>query len=531
MINEVVYCPRLFALEHLDGEWAESADTKRGARVHKRVDRPDPRPDAEAPAVRRSLHLSDPDLGIVARCDLVELDGETAVPVDYKKGQVPEHGPWLPERVQLCAQALLLRAHGYQVERGVLYFAGSKRRVDVPIDAALVDATRSAIALAQRILETSDGSLPPPLVESPKCPRCSLVGICLPDETNLLQGATDQVRPIAPSRADGVALYVEARGAKVSLKGGEILVSVRGEPAERVRISDTSSVVIRGAASITTPVVQRLTERGIPVSLQTFSGWWYGHVQPVGGHNVHGRIAQFRVASTASLALPIARAMVVGKIRNSRVLLRRNGQGPQALRDMKLHAEGARQAMDVSQLMGHEGNAARTYFSAFPTMLRHTVFAELFDANGRNRRPPLDPVNALLSYAYSNLVRVCAEALQRVGLDPMVGVLHSVRPGRPALALDLMEEFRSVIAESCVLRAVNTGVVGEDDFLVRRTGVSLTDRGRRAFIRVLEQRWCEEAVHPVFERRMAYRRIVEVQARMLSKAFRGEVPYVPVSIR
>lgn len=538
MINEVTYCPRLFALEHLDGEWADSADTVRGRTVHRRVDHgargqlpePDDQPD-EAPSIARSVQLGDEGLGMIAKIDLVESTDGFVVPVDYKKGRVPKvaEGAYLPERVQIAAQALLLRAHGYDVPHGVLYFAGSRRRVTVELTDELLDATRAAVTQARAILDSQQ--LPAPLVDSPKCYGCSLVGICLPDETNQLRQGSGTVRPLAPAQEQGLPLYVLTRGAKVALRGGEIVVKARDEEVSRVRLSETSRVVISGAASVTTPLMAKLAELGIPLALHSWGHRLVGQMLPAGGHNVLGRIAQHRASADPAASLALARAFVTGKIANQRVVLRRNGQGvDEVVAHLAVYAEDAAKASDVNQLLGIEGVAARAYFQALPKAFKATGLA--FDFTGRNRRPPKDPVNAMLSFAYACLTRECTNVLHGVGLDPWVGFLHRPRPGKPALALDLMEEFRAVLADSVVLTAINNGVMTPAHFHQHTLGTAMTDAGRRGFVKAFERRLSHEATHPLFGTRMSYRRILEVQARLIAKAVRGDIPaYPPYRVR
>jgi CRISPR-associated endonuclease Cas1/CRISPR-associated protein Cas4 len=540
MINEVTYCPRLFALEHMNGEWADSGDTLRGQTVHRRVDRPSrvklPEPDAleeDAPEVVRSVHLGDPGLGVVAKCDLVVVEGDAVVPCDFKVGRVPDtpEGAWLPERVQVCAQGLLLRAHGYRCDEGRLYFAGSKRNVRVPFTDELIAQTLGAIDEATRLI--ASGVLPPPLVDSPKCHRCSLVGICLPDETHLLTSEGGTVRPLAPAREDGLPLYIEARGGKLSRVGGELVVKVDGEVVERARLEETSRVAVRGAVSVTTPALQALAERGVPLTVHGWSGAVEGVFVPSSGHNVMGRIAQHRVAADKDRSLAIARRLIQGKILNQRTLLRRNGDAPaRALELLDHHAAEAAGAPSAEVLMGLEGIAARTYFEHFGTMFRERALAAGFEVDGRNRRPPKDPINAMLSLAYAFLAREATTVLVSVGLDAWVGFLHQPRAGRPALALDLMEEFRPILADSAVLTAVNTGVVGADDFERHHVGCSLKDGARKQFIRVFERRLAEEITHPAFGTRMSYRRILEVQARLMGRVAMGELAsYTPFRVR
>jgi CRISPR-associated protein Cas1 len=196
------------------------------------------------------------------------------------------------------------------------------------------------------------------------------------------------------------------------------------------------------------------------------------------------------------------------------------------------YAEDAARAPSLEILLGTEGIAARTYFQAFTLLLKDRALAEGFSLEGRNRRPPTDPVNAVLSLAYAFLAREVTNILQGVGLDAWVGFLHQPRPGRPALSLDLMEEFRPVVAESVVLTSLNKGILAMDDFDIRRTGVSLREGGRKRFIRAFEQRLSEEITHPEFGSRMSYRRVIEVQVRLLGKAVLGEIErYPPFRIR
>ncbi len=534
MLNEHVYCPRLFALEWLNGEWADSADTVRGQHVHRRVDQesrqglPEPDDDEDRPAVPRSLYLGDPELGMVARIDLVEWDGEVAVPIDFKKGippDIPERA-WPPERVQVCAQGLLLRAHGYRCERGVLWFDAVRRRVDVPFTDELIDLTLRHLGQARALANAME--LPAPLVDSPKCDGCSLVGICLPDEHNQLTGRSQEVRPLVPPRDDGVPLYVQARGAKVGKDHDEIVIRARSGELGRARLEDTTRLVVLGNASVSTPLLWELARRDIPVAFHSYGGWFHGTFAPAAGHNVLTRMAQHRTAMDRGRSLALARRMVVGKILNSRVLLRRNGRevpGEVLMRLRELSVDAER-APDIPTLMGVEGGAARLYFQQIPRMIK-TSLRERFRFEGRNRRPPRDPVNALLSFAYACLARELATTIHGVGLDPYVGFLHSPRPGRPALALDLMEEFRPVLADSAVINAINNEVVKPDDFIERSTGVSIDDPARKRFLQVYERRLDTLATHPVFGTRLSYRRIIEVQVRLMGKALLGEIDDYP----
>jgi CRISPR-associated protein Cas1 len=250
--------------------------------------------------------------------------------------------------------------------------------------------------------------------------------------------------------------------------------------------------------------------------------------------NVFLRRSQFRLSDEESFARSLARELVAGKIRNQRTLLQRNHVEPKksTLAGMKEMADRAETAQSLEELLGIEGNAARMYFGDFAGMIKPDEgekTADLrFDFEGRNRRPPRDPVNALLSLAYSLLAKDLTVAAYAVGFDPYIGFYHQPRYGRPALALDLMEPFRPLIADSAVLTAVNTGMVTERDFVRVGGSVALSAAGRKGFFRAYELRMDTLVTHPLFDYRVSYRRMLEIQARMLARVLDGEIGKYPV---
>lgn len=201
---------------------------------------------------------------------------------------------------------------------------------------------------------------------------------------------------------------------------------------------------------------------------------------------------------------------------------------------MKRLADQAAAAPSVASLLGIEGTAARLYFGAFTSMIRDDkrLPGSGFTFDGRRRRPPPDPVNCLLSYVYGLLAKELTVVAHAVGFDPYLGFYHRPRFGRPALALDLAEEFRPLIAESVVINLINNGEVSRGDFLVRAGGVTLTSSGRKAVLTAYERRMASELRHPLFGYRASYRRILEIQCRLLAAHLLGETPeYVPVVTR
>ena len=510
MLNEFVYCPRLAYLEWVQKEWESSSDTVEGRHVHRRVDTPGgalPEPDEDHADIRiaRSVELSSKRLDLVAKIDLVESEDGEVRPVDYKRGKrphVPRHA-YDPERVQLCAQGLLLEEHGYACREGVLYFAASRERVRVPFDDELRTLTLDSL---QRLRETVDrGQIPPPLEDSPKCPRCSLVGICLPDETNLLKLDSGAVRPISVKQTRSLPVYVQSFRGKIAKEGQRLAISKDDADKTYVRLADISQLVVMGNVYVTTPTLHELMRRNIPVTWQTYGGWFLGHTVGAGHANVELRTAQYRGSFDDAVCLQLARGWVQAKIRNSRTLLRRNWRSDDSpdsvLTDLTRLADRAGRTRDLSTLLGIEGAAAARFFGHLNSVLRNTDDAGMFNLENRNRRPPTDPVNALLSFGYAMLTRAFVTVLSSVGFDPYRGFYHQPRYGRPALALDMMEPFRPLIVDS----------VGDNGHQQRRDqarrtscaspiGVAnLSDSGRKRFIASFERRLSQEVTHPKFK--------------------------------
>ena len=544
MLNEFAYCPRLCYIEWVQGQFEQSADTLHGSYEHRRVDGESgavPGPDEVEEGTKihaSSVMLSAPVLGMVARIDLLEGEGGAVTPVDYKRGKNPDipNGAWEPERIQVCAQGLILRENGYQTDGGVIYFTGSKSAVPVTFDEALVERTLAFLGELRCV--AGAGEIPTPLEDSRKCPRCSLVGICLPDEINLLRSETDRkekrtgsdsVRRLVPARDDALPVYVQEQGVTVGKSGNRIRVSRKGEAIETVRLLDASQVSLFGNAQITSQLVRELCYRGIPVCHLSHGGWFYGITHGMAHKNVELRQRQFAVAADPTASLRLAGAFVEGKVRNCRTMLRRNcRKAPKgALRRLSELARSTARAPDAETLLGIEGTAARVYFSHFADMLKDEACAGGFDLKGRNRRPPRDPANALLSFTYALLTKDMTVTLLAVGFDPYMGFYHRPRYGRPALALDLMEEFRPIVCDSVVIGLVNNGQVAWGDFVRRAGSCALRKAARKRVILAYERRLDTLVTHPVFGYSISYRRVLEVQARLLGRALTGEIDGYP----
>ncbi len=323
-------------------------------------------------------------------------------------------------------------------------------------------------------------------------------------------------------------------GTRITVRGGRFEVRRKSDVLVSVRVVDVSQVVVFGNVQVTTQTLRECFEQEIPVLYLSTGGWLLGSA--LGAPSKHVELRRRQVVVMAQGGLEAARALVAGKIRNCRVLLRRNGREvpDEVLGSLKATADKAAEADSFDRLLGLEGGGARVYFEAFPRMLRgdDALPGGAFDFNGRNRRPPKDPVNCLLSYAYALLVKDLVAVTWGIGFDPYIGIYHRPRFGRPALALDLAEGFRPLVADSVVVNLVNNGEIRPSNFVVRAGGVMLTADGRRSVLAAYERRLEVEIKHPVYGYRINYRRVMEVQARMMGAWMLGEVPeYVSMATR
>jgi len=557
MVNEFAYCPRLFFYEWVEGVFQESADTLEGSAQHKRVDREGGGLPASEELTEdmktRSITLSSERHRLIAKMDLVDVSQGTVTPVDYKRGRPKdtEQGleAWPSDRVQLAVQGIVLRENGYQCEEGVVYYGATRQRVRVEFDDALIAETLQIVE--QAWATAREGTIPAPLVDSPKCPACSLVSICLPEETNALRLAAEsdgqlmlfsagvmppkkppqsEVRRLVTPRSELRPAYIETQRLRIGKSGEVLQVKDKDSLVQEIRIGEISQLNLMGNIQITTQAVQSLCESEVPVCYFSQGGWFYGITTGMNTKNVFLRRAQFRLADQEWFCLNLARKLVAGKIRNQRTMLLRNHVEPdsQPLSEMKMMMESADNAESLEELLGIEGNAARLYFGAFSGMIKvetdeETPAAFRMDFASRNRRPPKDAVNALLSLAYSVLSKDFTVTCYAVGFDPLIGFYHQPRFGRPALALDLMEPFRPLIADSAVINAINTRMITPSDFVSIGGSVALKPAGRKAFYRSYEARMDTLVTHPLFDYRVSYRRLLEIQARLLARWIEGEI--------
>lgn len=331
-------------------------------------------------------------------------------------------------------------------------------------------------------------------------------------------------------------LYVTGTNRYLSLDGENVVVSEKQEEVGRVPLHNLQGIVTFGYAGASPALMGACAKKNIELTFMSGNGRFLARVTGEVKGNVTLRKEQYRVSESPEESIKLARNFILGKVYNSRWILER------AARDypLRLDAEKIKAKSDVlyqasknirecktsTSLLGLEGEAASVYFSVFDDLILQQKDAFFF--HGRNKRPPLDCVNAMLSFTYSLLAGMCGAALEAVGLDPYVGFYHKDRPGRISLALDLMEEFRGVMADRFVLTMINKRIIKETDFIKKESGaVILDDAGRKVFLKAWQERKQESIRHPFLNEKVEWGMVPYVQSMLLARYLRGDLDEYP----
>ena len=329
-------------------------------------------------------------------------------------------------------------------------------------------------------------------------------------------------------------LYVTTPESYLSKDGENVVVSVKQQEVFRIPVLNVESIVTFGYMGASPGVMKLCAEHGIGLTFLSPNGRFVSRIQGQVHGNVLLRKAQYKMADDEDASTTIARVCIAGKIQNYRNILRRYERDYGDAKDIEavVHAmdrakNNVLHANSKELVRGLEGDAANCYFSVFPNLIINQKTD--FPFNGRNRRPPKDAVNAMLSLAYTLLTNDITSALETVGLDPYVGFLHTLRPGRASLALDMVEELRAYLGDRFVLSLINRKQIASSDFLYQgEKGVVLTDEGRKTFLTAWQNRKKEIVTHPFLQEKIPIGLIPHAQAMLLARCIRGDIDAYPV---
>jgi CRISPR-associated protein Cas1 len=461
------------------------------------------------------VYVESKKYGIYGFIDQIVKNGNKTKIIEIKKGKASR--PFLNDIIQLTAYCYAY-VEGNDISLddvlGELYYKGSGKKFKVKITKKRLEK------LEETILNMNNYASDPmkPEYNSKKCKDCSLINICMPENKDL------NSRKITP-RNIPESLHVLAQGAYISKNGESIKVTINGEPVLKTHYTNISSLMIYGNVQVSVQTIKFLASNKIPIVFSNTNGKF--EAIALGNYPKNGfvRIKQLQKFLDSSKRLEYAKSIVKGKIMNQLFVYRDKLKGnPKELSNFLSQVD---QCRSIDELLGIEGIASQQYFSRFSDILKGWEFRE------RNRRPPKDPVNSLLSFGYSILLNNVLVTIVSTGLDPFIGFLHTQEYGRPSLALDLMEEFRPLLVDRVILSLILSRQIKKNDFIKNiEGGVLIKDKAKKRLIDAINKRMNLQHYHPLFKRRLEYRRIIEAQVRLFEKLILDEIEeYKPFVIK
>lgn len=501
------FCPRRAWLESVGEVPPPTAQMAAGMAAHKRVDTPTSRDDVDTV---RGLNVRNAQLGYHGRIDRAERLGDNSLNLIEHKSTPVKLKPEVSEanRLQLTLQTMALESQGFSVPSAGIYFSNHHGTVFVDIDDVERNAAVHAVEQTRSVVNAVRAPLP--LVDDPKCMRCSHAAVCLPEER---QEQEVQRRIKVPDPHADV-LHLTTPGSRASVRSGRLVVVKGEEKLASIPLERIAAVVVHGNVDLSGALIREMMWRGHPIVWSTGAGrvvgWASGAKPPNGGP----RFLQFSAAEQGRVDL--AAEFISAKIGNQATILRRFGGPAASVQFLRDQAKLALDASSTGMLFGIEGVAAAEYFREFPALSKASVPSDFLEAfTGRVGRGAVDPFNVALNYGYGMLLGEVVRSVLACGLDPHAGFLHSPGRNKPALALDLMEEFRAPIVDAAVLSAFNNGELNRASFARVMESSRLTLSGRKKLIGAVERRLATEFTHPVFGYKISWRRAIEVQARMV----------------
>ena len=545
-LHALAYCERLFYLEEVENLKVADERVYAGRRLHVELERDE---DGEW----QNFSVESAEFGLVGKFDAIRRRDRQLIPYEHKRGRSARSADgkpdaWASDRLQIIAYAVLLEEHAAEIiAEGRVRYHADNAVVRVAVDDQARADLQTALKRARDLQKTIER---PPVCDNERlCVKCSLAPVCLPEEARLAEQvwqqptrepgrkdsdstAAESSEPsehqplrLFPADDDRRVLHVLTNGAKVGRKGDRLEIwSPDTEEKQLYPVQEIGQVVIHGFAQITTQALRLCADRNLGVHWISYGGRYMG-AWTNGGVSVQRRIRQYQALTNGEFCLHLARRLAEARVRGQLSFLlrasREEGRATHVVRESigsirKLLSPLSR-AENVDSLRGFEGMIGAHYFRALPDLIVPEAGAAM-RPDGRNRRPPKDRANALLSYGYALLLKDITNAILVVGLDPALGFYHTPRSQAHPLALDLMELFRVPLVDLPVVASINRRQWDEDaDFTVAGPQVWLSDAGRKKFIAIYERRKTDSWKHPVIGYSLSYARLLELEVRLLEK--------------
>lgn len=520
-LHALAYCERLFYLEEVEEIRVADKAVYDGRRFHEQM--------PEYVEIT-SFNLQSDKLGIQGKIDCVRTERGEWIPFEYKKGRsrTDQEGrtlAWPSDELQIAAYAMLVEEHfGREISEARVYYAADHRTARIPLNAEIRQKVLIAIQRARELRVSLER--PPVAKNENLCGKCSLAPVCLPEEERLLTADKQELPRYFPPDRDLLDVHVIQPGSTIRKSAGTFVLQDKDGNVKEFPSESLGSITIHGNSQITTQAIHLAALKGIHIHWMTAGGKYIGSLTQAAG-GTQRRLRQYRALSdekaAGKLAQILVRAKVEAQLRYILRLTRERDRTP-----YEPHIQSMRIALrhihtknpDREQLLGYEGMAAKSYFECISLLTREDESYIPFD--GRNKRPPRDPANAILSFLYSMLYRDCVQAIIAVGLDPTIGFYHQPRSAAYPLALDLMELFRVMICDTVLIGTIHRKQWDlAEDFVSAGKQVWLSEQGKKKAIAVYEKRKQDSWKHPVVNYSLTYDRTIELEARLLEKEWTG----------
>ena len=525
-LHALAYCPRLFYLEEVEELYTQDAAVFAGRRLHVEIEKQE---DEEW----EELFLESEELGLRGRVDALRTRDRQVIPYEHKRGRChrdenKQPQAWQSDRLQILAYACLLEsAQGITIKEGRIRYHADNVLVHVPLDESGRAEVREAIQQARMLRQSTHR---PPVTDNERlCARCSLAPVCLPEEARLAHDREWQPIRLFPEDDDRQILHVLEPGTSVGRTGEQIKITRRNQPVETFPARQVGQLVLHSFSQISTQALHFCAEQNIGVHFISGGGRYIGSFDTRQG-SIQRRIRQYAALSSSETCLELARKLVSCRGQGQRKFLMRGTRSKEevpeklqkAIAQMQLLLKQLPKAQSLESLLGLEGNLAALYLGALPCLISQAVPKELHFSN-RNRRPPKDRFNALLGFGYALLLKDVMNSILTVGLEPAFGFYHQPRSQAAPLSLDLIEIFRVPLVDMPIIASINRGQWDvKADFEIRGVQVWLSEAGKRKFVELYERRKQESWKHPVTGYSLTYRRLFELEVRLLEKEWSGE---------
>ncbi len=530
-LHAMVYCERLFYLEEVEEIRVADANVYAGRRLHDKLDK--------GPDIY-TLELTSERLGLRGKADCVRRRNGELIVFEHKKGRSKQgKEAWPSDRLQVLAYSLLLSEHtGKPVKEARIRYHADNKTIRLEIDHVEAEAeVQTAVARAEELRNST--RRPPVTASEYQCRTCALSPVCLPEEERFARGTKNNARRLFPADEDRRIIHLVEQGTSIHKDGEQLIIRLPDGAKKSVPGKQISALILHGNIQITAQTIHFCAANAIGIHWLSYGGHYVGGFNR-GAGGVQRKVRQFKALQDKKLCSVLSCRLVLSKVENQlRYLLRatRSNTGIKrseainagidklrlVVRELSNLLKGTERSSfpPLEQIRGLEGKAGEIYFSLLPKLLKVKEEDFLF-FKGRNRRPPRDGFNALLSFGYALLYRDCVNALLAVGLDPCFGFMHTPRSAAYPLAMDMMDLFRLILWDIPLIGSVNRKQWSRADFEVSGSQVWLNIDGRRKAIQAYEIRKQEKWKHPVLRYSLSYARTMELEARLLEKEWTGE---------